>query len=127
MPNKKNKVFLNTFLWGLALWLFGYILGIIFFAFVPENLLGWVISPFGWLATILILFKKVKRDSLRCYLIIGVIWTIMAIVLDYAFIVKLFASTGYYKLDVYFYYLSTLILPVAVGWYKLKKNKDLHK
>ncbi len=127
MPEKKKKTILNTLLWGFLLWLFGYILGIIFFAFIPENLLGWVIAPFGWLVTILILFKKVKRDSLGCYLVVGIIWTIIAIILDYAFIVKLFGSNNYYKLDVYFYYFSTIILPVAIGWYKLKKDKNIAK
>jgi hypothetical protein len=60
-----------------------------------------------------------------CYIGLGVIWTIMAVVLDYFFIVKMLNSPDYYRLDVYLYYALTFILPVAVGWYK--KSKGLVK
>lgn len=120
MKTNKIKVFLNTILWGFILWLFGYILGIIFFAFVPKNILGWVILPFGLIATLWVLFKKIKRESFGCYIGLGIVWTIMAIILDYIFLVKLFNATDYYKIDVYVYYVLTLLLPVVVGWYKIK-------
>jgi hypothetical protein len=43
-------------------------------------------------------------------------------VFDYFFIVKAFnPPDGYYKLDVYVYYLLTFIIPVAVGWWKTSK------
>lgn len=42
----------------------------------------------------------------------------MAVLLDYLFIVKMFKSADYYKPDVYVYYALTLLLPIAVGWYK---------
>ena len=60
-----------------------------------------------------------------CYVGLGVIWTIMAVVLDYFFIVKMLNSAGYYKLDVYIYYATTFALPVLVGLYK--KSKGLVK
>jgi hypothetical protein len=118
----KKKIFLNTLLWGFLLWLFGYILGFVFFAFVPKDQIGWYIMPFGIIATLWVLFKEIKRDSLGCYFGLGVFWSIMAVVLDYVFIVKLLKSTGYYKPDVYIYYLTTLILPIIVGWYKNNKS-----
>ncbi|MEI8337607.1 MAG: hypothetical protein WCF92_00490 [bacterium] len=123
METNKGKIFLNTVFWGFALWLFGYILGFVFFAFVPKDLLGWYIMPFGILATLWILFKKIKRDSFTCYIGLGIIWTIMAIVLDYIFLVRLLNATDYYKFDVYIYYILTLVLPIIVGWYKFKINK----
>jgi hypothetical protein len=116
----KKKIFLNSVLWGFLLWLFGYILGIIFFAFVPKNFLGWAIMPLGIAATLWVLFKKIKREEFMCYIGLGVIWTIMAVALDYIFLVKLFNAVGYYKFDVYVYYFLTLALPIAVGWYKFK-------
>ncbi len=55
---------------------------------------------------------------------LGLIWTVMAIFLDYIFLVKLLnPADGYYKLDVYLYYTITLILPIIVGWFKFRKKK----
>lgn len=99
--------------WGFLLWLFGYILGIILFMFVPQSLLGWVIMPFGIIFTVWVLLKKVKPKS---YLTLAIVWTIMAVVLDYLFIVKLLnPADGYYKLDVFIYYGLTFLLPLVVG------------
>jgi hypothetical protein len=50
---------------------------------------------------------------------LAVVWTGIAIVLDYLFIIKaLDSGLVYYKLDVYTYYILTFIIPVAVGWWK---------
>ncbi len=105
--------------WGLTLWFVGYLLGILLFMFVPQALLGWVITPIGTALAIWVLIKKVKSGPLNYYLIIGVIWAAIAIIFDYLFIVKLFKpADGYYKLDVYLYYILTFTLPLIVGWYK---------
>ena len=87
METNKGKIFLNTVFWGFVLWLFGYVLGFVFFAFVPKEFLGWYIMPFGVAFTLWILFKKIKREKFMCYIGLGLIWTIMAIVLDYIFLV----------------------------------------
>jgi hypothetical protein len=119
----KKKIFLNTISWGFLLWLFGYILGIIFFAFVPKDLIGWYVMPLGLVATLWVLFKKIKRESLQCYIMLGIFWTLIAIILDYFLLVRLFNSTNYYKFDVCLYYTLTFVLPIAVGQYKLNKSK----
>lgn len=114
-----NKQFLkDSFGWGFLLWLIGYILGFIFFAIVPPALIGWVIMPIGTLITLWVLFKKIKTTN---FLLLSITWTIIAVVLDYFFIVKaLKPADGYYKLDVYLYYVLTFILPLIVGWRKKK-------
>ncbi|NTV41519.1 MAG: hypothetical protein HGA61_04605 [Candidatus Moranbacteria bacterium] len=124
METDKKKIFLNTVLWGFLLWLFGYVLGIVFFVFVPKEHIGWAILPFGVAATSWVLLKKIQRESFGCYVGLGVFWVIMALVLDYVFIVKLLKSTNYYKLDVYTYYILTFILPVFIGWKKIKKVEN---
>lgn len=111
--------------WGFALWLFGYILGIIFFMMVPPALLGWVIMPFGIVFTLWVLLKKINGGSLQYYAIVALIWTLIAIMFDYLFIVKTFhPADGYYKLDVYLYYILTFALPFLIGWSKkdIKNN-----
>lgn len=118
-----TKQFLkDTVGWGFALWLIGYILGIILFAIIPPSSLGWVIMPIGTLITLWVLLKKVKADSFKYYVYISLIWTMIAIIGDYFFLVQLFKpADGYYKLDVYIYYALTLTLPLLVGWKRIIK------
>ena len=116
------QFFKYTFGWGFLLWLFGYVLGILLFFMVPISMLGWIITPVATIVTLWVLVKQIKSVSLPHYLIIAVIWTILAIVLDYFFIVKTFKpEDGYYKPDVYLYYSLTFLLPIIVGWWK--KNR----
>jgi hypothetical protein len=116
------KFYKDAFGWGSALWLIGYILGIIFFAFVPANLIGWVIMPIGLAITLLVLFKKINSNSFRYYLLLALVWTLLAIILDYFLLVKVFKPVdGYYKLDVYLYYILTFVLPLAAGFIKTRK------
>lgn len=110
--------------WGFVLWLIGYILGILLFKAVPNEVLGWVIMPIGTLVTLLVLWKKVHANFIGYYFVIGIVWTIIAIVCDYLFLVKLFNATTYYKFDVYVYYVLTFALPVVFGWIKTRNKKE---
>ena len=102
--------------WGFVLWLIGYVLGIIFFMVAPPSMVGWIIMPIGTIITLWVLSKKIKGSQLRHYLLISITWTLIAIVFDYFFLVKLFKpADGYYKLDVYLYYALTFVLPLVVG------------
>lgn len=117
-----KQLLIDGLLWGFLLWLVGYILGIALFPFVSTSIMGWVITPFGILITLWVLFKIVHSTSFMHYLKIGSIWVSMAIVLDYFLLVKIFnPPDGYYKLDVYLYYTLTFLLPLLVGWKKSHK------
>ena len=106
--------------WGFLLWLIGYVLGIVIFAFVPPSMIGWIIMPFGILVTLWVLLKKVKSESFQHFVLLAIVWMTIAIVFDYLFLVMVFKpADGYYKLDVYIYYALTLLLPLVVGWRKL--------
>ena len=108
--------------WGVLLWLIGYFLGIVLFMVVPIGLIGWIISPIGVLFTLWVLTKKIKNNGIQHYVLLAVTWTLIAIVFDYIFLVQLFKlGDGYYKLDVYIYYLFTFLLPLLVGLKKTKK------
>jgi len=105
--------------WGFLLWLIGYVLGIVLFMVVPSSMIGWIIMPVGIILTVWVLFKKIKSNSLQYYLLLAVIWTLIAIICDFLFLVKAFhPADGYYKLDVYLYYTLMFILPLIVGWRK---------
>jgi len=118
-----NKQFLrDTVGWGFILWFIGYVLGVILIFILPPSLIGWVIMPIGLIITFWVLLKKVKLAGLRDYLILAAVWTVIAVVFDYIFIVKAFhPADGYYKPDVYLYYLLTFIAPLIVYWWKKEK------
>jgi hypothetical protein len=122
--NTMKKQFLRDALgWGFLLWLFGYLLGIVLFPVAPNVLLGWAIMPFGIALTLWVLFKKVKGTFFSYYLLLALIWTLIAIVFDYTFLVKVFnPADGYYKLDVYLYYIITFVLPLIIGRIKTGKK-----
>jgi hypothetical protein len=114
-----KQLFKDEFGWGFLLWLVGYILGIVLFMIVPHYLVGWIIMPIGVLLTFWVLHKKIKGNSFQYYLKVAVVWTIIAVVLDYLFLVLVFKPVdGYYKLDVYLYYTLTFLFPLVVGWRK---------
>ena len=116
-----NKQFIKDGMgWGVGLWAIGYVLGIVLFAVVSPGMIGWVIMPIGVVITLWVLFKKVKGGTFQYYLTLAVVWTLIAVVFDYFFLVKLFSpADGYYKLDVYLYYILTFLLPLFVGWRRL--------
>ncbi len=88
--------------WGLVLWLIGYALGIMLFALVPANLIGWIITPIGTAVTLWVAFKKVNGNTLRHYGLVALVWLSIALLGDYLFIVTAFKpADGYYKPDVY--------------------------
>jgi len=84
-------------------------------------MIGWVIAPIGTVITLLVLFKKINSKDFGYYLKLGISWLILAVLLDYLFIVKILNPVGYYKPAVYFYYGLTLMLPILV--WKIKENK----
>lgn len=107
--------------WGFGLWLIGYLLGFAFFMLLPPALIGWAVMPFGIAITLWVLMTRKSRD-INYYLTLAVVWTLIAVVFDYLFIVKMLKpADGYYKLDVYLYYALTFALPLFVGWRKTRK------
>lgn len=109
--------------WGFTLWLVGYVAGIVLFFVAPKEYIGWIIAPFATVFTIWVLMKKIKRPELMCYFGTGMIWTMMAVALDFVFIVTLFkAGSSYYEPDVLLYYVLTFSLPLIVGYWKFKRK-----
>lgn len=117
-----NKRFVkDAFGWGFVLWIIGYALGMILFAVVPVNLIGWVIMPIATVITLWVAFRKVKGDTLGYYCLVGLSWLVIAFLGDYLFIVKVLKpADGYYKLDVYVYYALTVAIPLFAGWRKTR-------
>ena len=112
--------------WGFGLWLFGYALGIVFFFVMPPEMIGWFITPIGLVFTGIVLWKWVHIQTLADGVVAGLSWTVIAIVLDYLFIVRLLMPIdGYYKADVYLYYASALLLPIIAATLNRNQNTSL--
>lgn len=106
----------DGFVWGIILWFIGYVLGIVLFPIVPSSIIGFIIMPIGILVTLWVLLNKIRGSSFIYYVFLAIIWTLIAIIFDYFFLVKMFKpADGYYKLDVYLYYTFTFILPLLAG------------
>ncbi len=111
--------------WGFLLWLFGYVLGLVFFFFVPEPYLGWLIMPFGITATVWVLSKKTSLEKVSNQMMLALVWTALAIALDYIFIVRmLHPADGYYNTSVFGYYALTFILPFVVGTMRRRHDQS---
>jgi hypothetical protein len=109
--------------WGLGLWFIGYALGMVLFFVVPPALIGWIIMPIGAALTVWVAFKKLSAQKPPEYLVIAVVWTLIAVLFDYIFIVKMLKPVdGYYKFDVYVYYALTFLIPFAAGLGKNEKE-----
>jgi len=116
---------IDVFVFGILIWLIGYIASLILFSFVPNSILGWILCIVFTPITFLIAQRRFKNRKLKffCYFMTGVLWVVIAAVLDYFFIVKLFSSVDYYKADVYVYYAITFLIPTLIGLSKRNKVK----
>jgi hypothetical protein len=118
-----RKLLVNESLgWGTAIWCFGYVLGIALFFALPVALIGWTILPAGLAVAVWVMTTRVDEDRLASYAVVALVWTAIAVVCDYIFIVKAIKpADGYYKLDVFIYYALTFLVPLVVGWWKLTR------
>jgi hypothetical protein len=109
----------DTGLLGTALWLIGYIASLVLFVSPYAGIMGWILIAFFTPVTIVIVywwFRKREQLPLQYFAGIGVVWVLIAAILDYLFIVLLFQAT-YYGVDVFVYYALTFLIPVGVGLY----------
>lgn len=84
----KKQFYIDAFYWGFVSWLIGYLLGIIFFFFVPSDMIGWVLLPIGIVITLWVLLEMIKGDSFHYYLHLPIAWTLISIIFEYLFIAR---------------------------------------
>jgi hypothetical protein len=109
---------------GTSLWLMGYLASLVLFFSPYAGVMGWILIAFFTPVTIAIVwwwFRKRGHLPLQYYAGAGVAWVLIAVVLDYLFIVLLFQA-NFYGIDVFVYYTVTFLIPVGVGWY-LNRNR----
>lgn len=110
---------------GTLLWLFGYLMSIVLFISPFSGVMGWIITAVFTPVTIGITWWWFRERNLPLtyYAGVGVVWTGIAVVLDYLFIVRLFQAT-YYGPDVFVYYALTFLIPVGVGLYLIRAHGE---
>ena len=110
---------------GTALWLIGYLASLMLFFTPYAGIMGWILLAVFTPVTFVITwwwFARQEIHILQYYAGVGVAWMLIAIVLDYLFIVILFNAT-YYEPDVFVYYAVTFLIPPGVGLY-LARTRD---
>lgn len=80
--------------------------------------MGWILTAVFTPVTIAVAFWwfRTRGLPLAYFIGVGLAWTLIAIVFDYLFIVRLFEAE-YYGPDVFVYYALTFLIPVGVGLY----------
>jgi hypothetical protein len=104
---------------GSFFWLIGYLASLVLFFSSVAGIMGWILLLVFTPVTVAITwwwFRQREPLSLQYYAGVGVAWMLIAMLLDFLFIVLLF-HTAYYKPDVYVYYFVTFLIPVGVGLY----------
>ncbi len=102
---------------GTVLWLIGYLASLALFFSPFAGTMGWILIAIFTPVTIAIAwwwFRQRERLPLQYYAGVGVAWVLIAVMLDFLFIVLLFQAT-YYSPDVFVYYALTFLIPVGVG------------
>jgi len=109
---------------GTGLWLIGYLASLALFFSPFAGSMGWILLVVCTPLTIVITWWWFKgRDlALPYYAEVGIAWTVLAVVLDYLFIVWMLQAT-YYGADVFVYYALTFLIPVGIGLYLIKSGK----
>jgi hypothetical protein len=103
---------------GIVFWLIGYLAGIVLFFTPLKESMGLlmlvIFTPFT-VAVTWWWFRKRRYLPLQYYAGVGISWMLIAVVLDYLFIVLLFGATSYYALHVVLYYVLMFLIPVGAG------------
>jgi len=110
---------------GIVLWLVGYLASLALFVSPYAAIMGLILLVVCTPVTIAVAWWWFKaRDlALSYYAGVGAAWAVIAVVLDYLFIVLLFQAT-YYGFDVFVYYALTFLIPVGVGLYLTRARRE---
>jgi hypothetical protein len=112
-----RKWIVDTLGCGFVLWLIGYVVSISLFPFMPIAIIGWPILVVLIPTTIWVSMRRFKnsRMSFTYYLLVGIVWLLIAFSFDYLFIIEAFKVANYYDFDVSIYYGLTFFIPFVIG------------
>jgi hypothetical protein len=107
----------DTLAAGIVLWVIGYSVAMVLFAFVPATMIGWIVLPIMIPVTACVSFWRLKdgSKSIPYILLVSATWTAVAVTFDYVFLVYPFNVQNYYDFDVMIYYALTFLIPAIIG------------
>lgn len=110
---------------GILLWAAGYLASMAVYFSLPDYsfwgkvvLLVYIPCAFGFACW----YFSRRTPPLRYFAGVGAAWSLIAIVLDFPFIVLRFGAWQYYGPDVYLYYAAMVVIPVVAGLYVRKTS-----
>ena len=115
----------GTIVLGILLWLFGSLISIALFFSPVAGIMGWIITAIFTPVTVVVTWWwfRTRNLALTDYVLVGVLWTIIAVVFDYLFIVQLLRAS-YYGPDIFVYYILTFLIPIGVGLYLVRAHRE---
>jgi hypothetical protein len=119
--NGMEQILRDTLYAGTLLWIAGYLASMaVYFSGLNYDFWGKVVLLVYIPCTFVVTLRYFSgRDlTLPYYCLVGLAWSIIAVLLDYPFIVLRFGAFQYYTPDVYLYYAAMFIIPVVVGVYR---------
>ena len=122
-----EQILRDTVYAGILLWIAGYLASMaVYFAGLNYAIWGKIVLLLYLpCAAVFTFWYFGARDLTLNYCAgVGLSWSLIAVVLDYPFIVLRFGAWQYYGPDVYLYYTAMFLIPVGVGIY-LKKLAGL--
>lgn len=105
---------------GILLWVAGYLASMaVYFSGLDYAIWGKVvlILYLPCVAVFAYRYFSGRHLRLRYFAGIGLAWSLIAIILDFPFIVLRFGAWQYYGPDVYLYYIAMVLIPAGAGWY----------
>lgn len=103
----------------------GFAFSLALFALLPEKMTAQIILAIMTPVSFVIVFYRLrfKSEHILYFVLVGIVWLFIAVILDHIFIVTLFNIKNYYDAEVVFYYLITPIIPIFIGYLYRKKTK----
>lgn len=112
---------------GILLWVAGYLASMaVYFSGLNYDVWGKVVLLLyiPCAAVFAYWYFSQRELSLQYYAGVGIAWSLIAVVLDYPFIVMRFGAWQYYTPDVFFYYIVMFLIPVIVGMYVNREGPE---
>lgn len=112
-----RRKLIDTLGLGFGLWLLGFALGMMLFPFVAVAVMGRYIIAIMLPVTLYVAYVRLAalRETIAYYLTVGISWLLIAVVMDYAFLVKAFSVQNFYDTDILMSYALSFLVPVAIG------------
>jgi len=115
---------------GALLWIAGYLASMaVYFSPLKYAVRGRVVPALSIPVAVRVTWRYFTgRDlSLLYFTGVGLAWSLIAIILDYPFIVLRFGAYQYYTPDGYFYYTVMFLIPFCTGIERKRKEPGIQE